>query len=298
MPAAAPLPRGGLIARIRASVALRRLVPTELGLIATDLGCRVGLRLRPERLAHAVATMDAVVGGTRAEPPDLTGLATRHVMARARAWELQWRPWALRRTPVDGLEHLEAARATGRGLIVSFSHLGPTAGWVALAPLLAPAVMLSNDPEDTEPPPGYWGHQLIHRRRLYRDSGIERVYAPGSAMAVYKLLAGGGTAMLAADWPGDRRITYLGRPADLADGTAQLATLTGAMVLPAVHLPRGRRWRIEFRAPLDPRHFTCADELHRTLLALHERDVLDHPEYLENVQDFWSSFTRHGWYRT
>lgn len=293
---APPLSPGGLAARIRSSVAARRLVPTELALLAIDVVYLAGLRLSPHRMAYAMASMDALVGGTPAES-DLGDLATRFVQTRARAWELQWRPWALRRIPVDGLEHLAAARATGRGLIISFVHLGATAGWVALGPVLGPAVMLSNDPLVTDPPPGYWGYQMRHRRRLFQDSGIDRMYAPGSAMAIYKLLATGGTAMLSADWPGDRRTTFLGRPVDLADGTAQLAMKTGALVLPAVQLPHGRRWRIQLRPTLDPKEFTDADELHETLMALHEKDILRHPEHLENLREFWPSFTRDGWLR-
>jgi lauroyl/myristoyl acyltransferase len=291
---APPLPWGGLSARIRASVTARRLVPTELALIATDLVYRAGLRLSANRMTYAVAAMDAVVGGTPAES-DLTDLATRHVTARARAWELQWRPWALHRIPVEGLEHLATARAAGRGLIISISHLGPTTGWVVLGRLLGPVVMLSNDPIETAPPPGYWGYQLRHRRKLFQDAGIERVYAPGSSMVVYKLLAKGGTAMMSTDWPGDRRTTFLGRPADLADGTAQFAMKTGATVLPAVQLPRGRRWRLELRAPLDPKDFSDVAELHEALVAIHEESILSHPEHLENLEDFWPVFTRDGW---
>ena len=47
---APPLPWGGLSARIRASVTARRLVPTELALIATDLVYRAGLRLSTNRM--------------------------------------------------------------------------------------------------------------------------------------------------------------------------------------------------------------------------------------------------------
>jgi lauroyl/myristoyl acyltransferase len=100
---------------------------------------------------------------------------------------------------------------------------------------------------------------------------------------------------MSTDWPGDRRTTFLGRPADLADGTARFAVLTGAMVLPAVLLPHGRRWRLRLRAPLDPRDFADAGALHETLAARHGRDILEHPEHLENLSDFWPVFTRDGW---
>lgn len=295
-PVAPPVPWGGLSARMRASVTARRLVPTGLALIVTDLVYRIGLRLSRDRMAYAVAAIDAIVGGTPAES-ELSELAIRHVQARARAWELQWRPWELRRIPVDGLEHLAVARASGRGLIVSFTHLGPTAGWVALGPLIAPVVLLSDDPMGYEPAPGYWGYQLRHRRRLFHGTGIERMHATGSAMAVYKLLARGGTAMLSADWPGERRTEFLGRPVDLADGTAQLAARTGAIVMPAAMLPRGRRWRIQLRAPLDPKDFGGAAELHEAIATIHTDEIRRAPEHLENPRQYWSDATRHGWFR-
>lgn len=291
-----PVPWGGLPARLRASVTARRLVPTELALIATDAFCRIGLRLSPDRMAYAVAAADAVVGGTPAES-ELTDLAVRHVQARARAWELLWRPWQLHRIPIEGLEHLTAARATGRGLIVSFTHLGPTTGWAALGPRLAPVVLLTNDRVDAEPPPGYQGYQLEHRRQLFREAGIDRVPAAGSAMAVYKVLVKGGTVMLAADWPGERRTTFLGRPVDLADGTPTLAMKTGALVMPAAMLPRGRRWRIRLHAPLDPKDYTEADDLHEAVLGIHEGEIRANPEHLVDPRELWSNASRRGWFR-
>lgn len=291
-----PVPWGGLIARIRASVVGRRLVPTELALLATDVLTRAALRRDPDRLATTVASMDAIVGGTLADT-DLTQLAVRHVAAQARGWELAWRPWQLHRMPVEGLEHVHAARASGRGVIVSFVHLGPGTGWVALGRLLAPVVLLTNDPMDDDPPPGYWGYQLEHRRKLFRDAGVERLYAAGAAMPLYKLLSRGGTAMMSLDRPGDRRTTFLGRPVDMADGTAQLAVRTGALVVPAMQLPLGRRWRFELHAPWDPRDFADADALHDALAALHETAVRSHPEHLTNPRRPWANATRHGWFR-
>lgn len=291
-----PVPWGGLTARIRASVTARRVVPTELALFATDVVCRTALRLSPHRMTRAVAGMDAIVGGIL-QDDELTELATRHVMARARAWELTWRPWDLNRIPVHGQEHLADARATGRGLIVSFMHLGPTAGWVAAGALLAPVVLLSNDRIGDAPPPGYPGYQLEHRRALFQESDIDRLPAHGSAMTVYKLLAKGGTVMMSADIPGDRRVDFLGRPVDMPEGAPVLAMRTGALVMPAAMLPAGRRWRIQLRAPLDPKDFATAAELHRALLDIHEVDVLRHPEHLENPLRNWPSATRHGWLR-
>ena len=291
-----PVPWGGLPARLRASVTARRLVPTEPALIATDVICRLGLRLSPGRMAYAMASVDAVIGGTPSES-DLTAITVRHVMARARAWELLWRPWEIHRIPIHGLEHLTAARATGRGLIISFTHLGPTTGWAALGPLLAPVLLLTNDRTDRDPPPGYQGYQLEHRRRLFREAGIDRVPAAGSAMAVYKVLIKGGTVMLAADWPGERRTTFLGRPVDLADGAPTLAMKSGALVMPAAMLPEGRRWRIQLRKPLDPKDFTGSDELHQEILDIHENEVRAFPEHLVDPRELWPNATRDGWLR-
>jgi lauroyl/myristoyl acyltransferase len=270
------------------------VVPTGLALAGTDLLYGLALRLSRRRMAEAITSMDAIVGGTPAEA-ELVALARAHVAAQARGWELTWRPWELERIPIRDAARIDAVRATGRGLVISHTHLGPLAGWVPLGRLLRPLYHPAGDWVVHSPPPGYNGYQLEQRRRLYREAGIELIHALGSAMTLYKTLTRGGAALLTMDAPGDRRTEFLGRPVDMDDGTARIATRTDALVLPSALMPVGRRWEIRIEEPLDPRDFASPDDLHLALAAVHERIVMRAPEQLEHPQRLWANATRDGW---
>lgn len=292
-----PVPWGGVLARLRASVAVRRVVPTGPALLATDLVYQLVWRLSERRMAETAELVETVVAGTAAEA-DLPRLARGYVAARARGWELTWRPWELARIRVRGLDRLEHARATGRGLVVSHTHLGPLAGWVVLGGLLGPMLAPQGDWLLDPPRPGYHGYQVERWRRLYHDAGIELVHATGSGLTVYKTLKRGGTVLLALDVPGGRPTRFLGKPVDLDDGTAQLAARTDALVLPAALMPAGRRWEIQIGEPLDPRDHGTADELHLALAAVHEELIMRAPEHLESPPLWlWGRAGRDGWYR-
>src|ERR1051325_6854108 len=51
-------------------------------------------------------------------------VARRSVVEWYSCAELFWRPWLMRRGEIRGMEHLEAARATGRGIVAVFPHFG------------------------------------------------------------------------------------------------------------------------------------------------------------------------------
>lgn len=292
------VPWGGPLARVRASVGLRRLIPTGLALLGTDLLYQLMLRLSRRRMAAANASMEAVVGGTPYET-EISRLARSHVAAQARGWELTWRPWELERVPVRGVSRIHQARATGRGLVVSKSHLGPTAGWVPLGRLLRPLYAPASDWIVDELPPGYNGYQVEHRLKVFQDAGIELIHARGSALTLLRVLTGGGAVLLSMDLPGRRRTQFLGKPVDMADGTAQLAVKAGALVVPAALMPLGRRWEIQVGDILDPRNFSSPGELHRALAAIHESFIMRAPDHLESPlrPGHWATATRDGWYR-
>ena len=289
-----PVPWGGVVARLRASTSARRLVPTGIALIGTDILYRTLVRMSPRRSAAAVDSMSAVVGGT-SRGADVARLAPRHVAALARGWELTWRPWELARIPIRGRERLDAARATGRGVIVSHAHLGPLAGRVPLMRLVSPVLLPHGDWLLEEPKPGYNGYQVEQTRKLYQGAGAELVHHIGSAPRMYRTLRGGGAVLLSMDVPGSRRTDFLGKPVDLDDGTAQLAARTGALVVPVALMPTRRRWEIEIYPALDPRDFDGPDELHLALARIHEELIMRAPEHLEGPGRLWASATSQGW---
>jgi lauroyl/myristoyl acyltransferase len=293
---ARPVPWGGVLARVRASVGARRLVPTGVALLGIDLLYRLVLRLSSRRMAAATAAIEPIVAGTAAEA-DITRLARSHVTAQARGWELTWRPWELERIPIRGISRIHQARATGRGIVISKSHLGPLAGWVPLGRLLRPLYGAGGDWILDEPRPGYNGYQLEQRRRLLHDAGIDLIPAQGSFPTLYEVLADGGCVYLAMDVPGHKRTQFLGKPVDMADGTARIAVKADALVLPAALMPLGRRWEIQIGQVLDPREFSSPHELHLALAGIHEDFITRAPDHLESPSRLWASATRDGWYR-
>ncbi len=159
---------------------------------------------------------------------------------------------------VRGAEHLETARASGRGVIVLSAHLGNWewgAAWLAANGARLSVV--------ARPHPHPWVERFFARRRLARGVGMlrERPLWPGAARALRR-----------REWValmGDRCC---------ADGSAwawatALARRTGALVLPAVmiRLAPGR-YAACFEAPLTSEG--CAAGDHR---AAFHRQLERHP---------------------
>ena len=290
-----PVPWGGVVARVRACTSARRLVPTGVALLGTDVFYRCAVRLSSRRAAAAHASVAAVVGGTSREA-EATSLAPRHAAAIARGWELTWRPWELDRIPINGLERLGEACTAGRGVIVSHAHLGPLAGWVPLVRTLRPVLFPQGDWLLEEPRPSYNGYQTEHWRKLYQDAGAEMMHHIGSAPLAYRTLRRGGYVLISMDVPGDHRTEFLGKPVDLDDGTARLAVKAGALVVPAALIPVGRRWEIEIQPAMDPRDFAGPDELHLALTRVHQQLIMQAPEHLEDPGRLWTQASPKGWY--
>jgi lauroyl/myristoyl acyltransferase len=291
-----PVPWGGVFDRLRASVGLRRLVPTGVALAATDLTHHTLLGLSPSRLAEARAVMQAVVGGTHLEG-DIERLARRHVASAARQWELSWRFWELERTPVNGLERLRAAQATGRGVLISFTHYGPFTAWAPVPRLVDRLLTPVGEWLVEKPRPGYNGYQLEQRRRVLCRSGYALVLADGSARPMMRALKNRETVILAMDLPGNTPTRFLGKTVELTNGTARLVAATDSIIVPGAIVPRGRRWEIQFQEPLDPRDHSSTGELHQALATVHEEIIMQAPEHLESPlrTGGWKIANREGW---
>jgi hypothetical protein len=87
------------------------------------------------------------------------------------------------------------------------------------------------------------------------------------------------------DLPGPRQTRFLGKPAMLAEGTAQLSVRTGAPVLPVRARREGHEVWVEATAPLDPNDYAGADQLHEALAQVHERWILENPAAMEDPRE-------------
>lgn len=282
------MPPATLRIRVKTSPWLRRVLPTRLVVArAVHRGQRIWEDSQLAR-EEALAMMEAIVAGTtRAD--ELTELARRQLIEREAANAIFWQPWVTPGIDTGSREQLREALSQPRGVLLSTCHVGPYAGATSIVRSLGHVPYSVAGPWYFEPPShDLWGRRLAHWRK---SQGTRLIRSTGSFATLLALLEGGETVYLFFDLPGSHRTRFLGRPTMLADGSARLAMQSDALVLP-VHSHRvGHRSRFDVGAPLDPRRFAGADELHDALAAIHERCMLEHPEEMEDPRGF-------GWHAT
>ena len=150
---------------------------------------------------------------------------------------------------IDGLHHLQAARAAGRGVILAIPHLG---GWeFGGAWFASKGFELTVVVEPVEPPELFeW---FV---RLRRSLGLTIVpLGQGVATQVLRCLRGGGLVALLCDRDlagTGVEVEFFGERTTLPNGPATLALRTGAALLPTAAYFEGRRGhRALVRPPLD-----------------------------------------------
>ena len=116
-------------------VALYRSLPLDWAMALAVATSRLDLARRPDRCKRLLSALESVVGrssrrahGAQAGRARPRRARNRHAHATRRVFH---RPgqWLLRSLRPQGLEHLAAAKASGRGAIIMGTHAGPT-GWV------------------------------------------------------------------------------------------------------------------------------------------------------------------------
>jgi len=161
---------------------------------------------------------------------------------------------AIARIPVsiDGLEHLQAARDAGRGVLLvgaHFSHLE------LCARLVSQRIRIAGMYREHADAAFEWA---IKRARLRY---AEAMFAKDELRATIRHLKSGGTLWYAPDQ--DMRgkdavfAPFFGIPASTITATHHLARLSGACVIPFFHRRTGDGYAIRLEAPLD--HFPSDD---------------------------------------
>jgi lauroyl/myristoyl acyltransferase len=198
------------------------------------------------------ANMRAVTGGRLSEP-ELADLTERAVRSYARYWQEAFRLPTLSSerivagTEVVGIEHLEKARAGGRGLVMVLPHSGnwDAAGVWFIDWLAGPFMTVA---ERLKP-------ESLYRRFLeYRESlGFRVVPLTGgprpSTEVLRAWLDDGGVTCLLVDrnlGSGGVPVDFLGHPATMPGGAALLAAQTGAALVPTVCQFTEHGWRLVF----------------------------------------------------
>ncbi len=125
---------------------------------------------------------------------------------------------------VTGWEHVEAALAHGRGLVMVSAHLGNIE--VVLYAILLRGLAITIPVERLEPP-----ELFDYICRLRMSHGLKLIPIDGSLLDLLRTLKRGGVAGLAGDRDITRtgqKVNFFGQPAHLPDGHVRLALKTGA----------------------------------------------------------------------
>jgi lauroyl/myristoyl acyltransferase len=191
----------------------------------------------------------------------------------------------------QGLEHLEAAHAQGRGVVVGLPHLG---NWDVAGAWIADRGFPVTTVAETASPPELFDWFVATRERLgMRVVPLSR--SAGSAL-VHDLGAGRVVCLLAdRDITGDGvEVRFFGERTRLPGGPALLALRTGAPLLP-VGLSFGPGWshRAQILAPLaTERRARLRDDVIRVtqdLASTFEQLIRAAPDQWLMLQPMWPS---------
>lgn len=184
------------------------------------------------------------------------------------------------------LEHFEAARADGRGIIMALPHLGSwdVAAAFAQAYGCALTVVTEND----------WAARLVAGSR--NDHKVTLAPRDGSLRVLFRALARGGCVAMLCDVapPGVQTITvpFFGRPAYFPLGPARLAQRTGAPILVVGSVRRpDHRYVLDLEPPIRVDPTLPPDEAIRAataaMVAGFERLIATYPEQWYPYRPVW-----------
>ena len=148
-----------------------------------------------------------------------------------------------------------------------------------------------------QPTPDYWGRRVVRRLEGLRAQDGRLVFSVGSFGVLKALLEQGELVILHFDVPGHHETRFLGKPVMLTTGSAKLAKLADALILPMRLRRKGHRVWLDTHPPLDPREHDDVEQLHEALAAVHERWILELPATFEDPRrkGFWENANAAGW---
>ena len=287
----APIPLGDSprrvhpLLRLYASTHTHRLLPASLALqIAALLEPSARRLLRPGSDEYSMRLMKDLLQYTP-RSGEAPAIARRYLRESARARELMWRPWLLKRSRVIGREHWDAACSGGRGCVVVCAHIGPSWAVPGILGRHGFDLHLITSVHFWQPmAPGLTGLSHRHMRVEYAEKalGPERLI-PNNAdpERLRELVERGASVGIAFDVPGSAATPFLGRSVALTGGPATLAFQTKAQVLPVISERHGTRIDLRMLEPLDPADYRDLRSLRAAIARVYEPFVVKRPEIIE-----------------
>ncbi len=282
-PAHTAMPPAALGTRLKTAALPHLLIPARFAVRREEARARAMAREHGEEYRWALETMSLLLTGTPREA-EIETLARDHVVERHAHRALFWqRPWRARTDP-QSAALMAKALAGDRGVVLSACHQGPYSRLDLAGPFKARTTFLvPGEWYFEEPSHDLWGRRLVRWRNGMRSRAVR---ARGSFRIVQALLEAGEPVFLFFDLPGPRQTPFLGKPAMMAEGTAQLAMRTGALVLPVRARRAGHEVWVQAAPALDPRTIGGEDRLHEALAALHESWILEDPAAMDDPREF------------
>jgi Kdo2-lipid IVA lauroyltransferase/acyltransferase len=232
LPEGGPTAAGRLVAR-----ALFRLAPSRRRILFKNLLSSYPEKASPEIAAIARGCVETF-GATFVDFLQATDLPREEFLARA---------------PVTGVEHLQAARARGKGVFLLSAHFGSwEIGAIAVGllgePIASVVRPLDNPRLEAE---------LSRRRTQFGNKVIAKKEA---AREILRALRVNGTVAMLIDQNVLEReaifVPFFGRPAATTPSLALFQLKTGAAVLPVFTWPiGGGRYETRFEQPIWPEEF-------------------------------------------
>ncbi len=259
--------------QVTPSMRARSAVPDAL--VPMVVRARVAAkRRRPAALEKAHREMEWLIGAVA--PERVEAAAAAYLVRDVTRSEWRYHPKLVSYQDVENAVALTKARATGRGVVVSFLHHGHYEGATASLALADAPLGIVVSPEMLAADAPTFLRQHV---RAGTVTGNDPVDAGLGGKELAGRLAKGEALAIATDVPGSAVVPFLGRDRRGSSGAARLATATNSLVV-TMHAhcePDGRLW-LSLGDPIEPRDFADADTLLRHLVAAQEESVLAWPE--------------------
>jgi lauroyl/myristoyl acyltransferase len=207
-------------------------------------------------------------------------VAERQSAEMFRTIELYWRPWLMEQGRIEGLEHLNAARAQGRGVAAVFPHFGiPYALFTTLGVSGIEAWAVAGALHFQDLGNGYRGRFARQGQAYFNYLGPDHVITTGNAFEqALAVLGKGGVLAVAFDLVGSTPTPFLGRRLSLASGASRLPHKAQAMVTPVTVRRVGHRPVVRFAPAIDAREHDDAVSLQAAVAKVIEQWALEMPE--------------------